>query len=106
MAGNAAGANPVAERFALPISGVNQWSERPRSLSRDAARRLLRNKAAVAGLVVILAVIGLAILAPVVAPYSPNRQDLLRTFATPSHAHPLGTDALGRDVLSRTLFGA
>lgn len=55
---------------------------------------------------VIVALIALAtILAPVIAPYSPFAQDLANTLAGPSAAHPLGTDDLGRDVLSRLLFG-
>lgn len=48
----------------------------------------------------------LAILAPVIAPYSPNAQDLLNTSAGPSSAHLLGTDNLGRDLLSRLIWGA
>lgn len=48
----------------------------------------------------------LALLAPVVAPYLPNDQDLTATLLQPSAAHPLGTDDLGRDVLSRLIWGA
>jgi len=48
----------------------------------------------------------LAILAPVVAPYSPNAGDLLNISAGPSTAHLLGTDGLGRDLLSRLIWGA
>jgi ABC-type dipeptide/oligopeptide/nickel transport system permease subunit len=106
MAMNAAKVGSSAERLPQQITDISGWSARPRSLSRDAARRLLHNRAAVAGLIVIFVVIILAIFAPVIAPYSPNRQNLLTTFASPSHAHLLGTDALGRDVLSRTLYGA
>jgi ABC-type dipeptide/oligopeptide/nickel transport system permease subunit len=78
----------------------------PRGLTRDALQRLLRNRAAVVGLAVIAFDVLLAICAPVLAPYSPTRQDLLATYASPSREHLLGTDALGRDVLSRTLYGA
>ncbi|WP_110589509.1 dipeptide ABC transporter ATP-binding protein [Microbacterium suaedae] len=54
----------------------------------------------------VLAVLALAVaFAPVIAPYSPVAQDLLNTFSGPSLAHPLGTDDLGRDVLSRLLYG-
>ncbi|WP_156759144.1 ABC transporter ATP-binding protein/permease [Microbacterium karelineae] len=54
----------------------------------------------------ILAILALAVaFAPAIAPYSPVAQDLLNTFSGPSLAHPLGTDDLGRDVLSRLLYG-
>jgi peptide/nickel transport system permease protein len=54
--------------------------------------------------VVLLALV--AILAPVIAPYAPNAQDLLNTSTGPSSAHLLGTDNLGRDLLSRLMWGA
>jgi peptide/nickel transport system permease protein len=57
------------------------------------------------GLVIAL-VTGLALLAPVVAPYGPLEQDLANNYAGPSFEHPLGTDDLGRDTWSRLLFGA
>jgi len=48
----------------------------------------------------------LAILAPWIAPWDPNRPDIKKILDQPSKAHPLGTDQLGRDVLSRMLYGA
>lgn len=54
----------------------------------------------------VVAVTLLAVLAPVVAPYSPTQQDLLDTWGNPSLAHLLGTDELGRDLLSRLIWGA
>lgn len=57
-----------------------------------------------AGFVLILAV--LAILAPVASPYAPNAIDLLNINAGPSAAHLLGTDSIGRDLVSRLLWGA
>src|SRR5581483_5311351 len=47
-----------------------------------------------------------AILAPVIAPYDPNAQDLTKTFLNPSRAHLMGTDNLGRDWFSRLVYGA
>jgi peptide/nickel transport system permease protein len=47
-----------------------------------------------------------AILAPVVAPYDPNEPDLLNVLSNPTAAHWFGTDALGRDILSRLMWGA
>ncbi len=64
-----------------------------------------RNPLAMAGLLVILALIALSLLAPVLAPYDPGVQDLGRRLARPSAAHWLGTDELGRDVYSRLLYG-
>jgi len=48
----------------------------------------------------------LAILAPLIAPWDPNRPDIKKILDPPSTSHPLGTDQLGRDVLSRMLYGA
>ena len=50
--------------------------------------------------------IALAILAPVLSPRDPHRPDIKRILAEPSRSHPLGTDQLGRDVLSRMLYGS
>jgi peptide/nickel transport system permease protein len=51
-------------------------------------------------------VVALAILAPVLAPHDPSQVDILNAHAGPSASHPLGTDALGRDLLSRLMYGA
>jgi ABC-type dipeptide/oligopeptide/nickel transport system permease subunit len=54
----------------------------------------------------LLIVSGIAVLAPWVAPYSYETQDTLRTLALPSLEHWMGTDRLGRDLLSRMIYGA
>ena len=59
----------------------------------------------IAGLLVVAFVLG-AVLAPLIAPYSPTATDLAARLAPPSRLHWFGTDALGRDVLSRTIYGA
>ncbi len=69
-------------------------------------RLFLRQPIAVGALVVFLALVLVALLAPVLAPHDPLQQDLRNTFAPISAQHLLGTDNLGRDVFSRLLFGA
>ncbi|MCF1592292.1 dipeptide/oligopeptide/nickel ABC transporter permease/ATP-binding protein [Streptomyces muensis] len=80
-------------------------AERPAPSVPGVGRRLLRRPAAVTAIVFLAAVIAAVLLAPVIAPYDPLAQDLQNILAPPSAAHPLGTDTLGRDVLSRLLFG-
>ncbi len=69
-------------------------------------RLLLRDRTAVFGLVVIALLTLAAIFAPLLAPHDPDAVDILAKHASPSLDHPLGTDNLGRDNLSRVLFGA
>ncbi len=68
-------------------------------------RFIARDKKALAGLVVLAALTGAAVLAPLIAPYDPNDM-LFDMIGAPSFAHPLGTDDLGRDLLSRLIYGA
>ena len=76
------------------------------SLWSDAIRRLFKNKAAVAGAVVLVVLIVLAVFAPWIAPYPYAYQNLDLGASPPSSVHLLGTDVLGRDLLSRILYGA
>jgi peptide/nickel transport system permease protein len=69
-------------------------------------RALARNRLALVGGVVVAALVVLAVLAPLLAPWDPNKPDVKKILAPPSRAHPLGTDQLGRDVLARMLHGA
>ncbi len=71
-----------------------------------AVRRFLKNRLAVVGLVVILLFVALAIFAPLIAPYSPLKANFSHAFRAPTASHWLGTDELGRDVLSRVIWGA
>lgn len=73
---------------------------------RAAARWLRRHPAAAISLVFLLSLFILAVFAPVIAPYSPTRQDVHNALAEASFQHLLGTDDLGRDVLSRLIHGA
>ncbi|GHC59581.1 ABC transporter permease [Neogemmobacter tilapiae] len=80
--------------------------DKPNSLWRDAWRRLRRNKLAVAGLIIIAALVFVAAFGPWLTPYDFLSQDLDARNLAPSLAHPFGTDDLGRDVLSRLIYGA
>ncbi|MBL6902600.1 MAG: ABC transporter permease [SAR86 cluster bacterium] len=76
------------------------------SLWNDAYRRLVQNKAAMIGGMILVFLILCAILAPWIAPYSYSYQDLDLGASKPSWDHLLGTDVMGRDLLSRILYGA
>jgi oligopeptide transport system permease protein len=79
---------------------------RSSSLWRDAFRRLLRNRLAVGGGVVVILLVLIAIFADVLAPYSYTKTNFGRLNEGPTHDYPLGTDNLGRDMLSRMIYGA
>ena len=76
------------------------------SLWQDAVRRLSQNRAAMLGGFTIVVLIILAVFAPWIAPYSYSYQNLDIGASPPSGEHLLGTDVLGRDLLSRLLYGA
>jgi len=76
------------------------------SLLLDAVRRLFRDKLALVGLAIMGAFLLTAVLAPVLAPYDPIEQSLVDRREPPSSQNPLGLDDLGRDILSRVIFGA
>jgi peptide/nickel transport system permease protein len=73
---------------------------------RRIRRRLMRRPLAVAGGVVALMFVLVAIFAPVIAPYDPGQSDFGAALAGPSSQHLFGTDELGRDVFSRVVWGA
>ena len=75
------------------------------SLALDAWRRLLRDKLAIAGMVILGLFLLTALLAPLLSPYDPIVQALVDRRQPPSAQHWLGTDDLGRDMLSRIVFG-
>jgi peptide/nickel transport system permease protein len=87
-------ANPVTDTSALD------------SPARRARRRLFRRKAAVTGLVVLTLFILLALLAPVIVPYDPIATSWSLVRKAPTALHWFGTDELGRDILSRVVYGA
>jgi peptide/nickel transport system permease protein len=66
----------------------------------------LKNKAAVAGLILTIFISLVAIFAPLISPYDVREQDFQNRYMRPSWSHPLGTDDFGRDTLSRVIYGA
>lgn len=94
--------------FTSNVVEESSWemrSSKPRSLWGDAARTFMRNKAGVLGLVIICIIVLVAILAPWIAPYDYIEQDWLHVREAPSRLHWMGTDAVGRDLFSRTIMG-
>ncbi|HKO00621.1 MAG TPA: nickel transporter permease, partial [Thermoanaerobaculia bacterium] len=69
-------------------------------------KRLAKNFAFSAGLILTVSLVLIAVLAPLIAPFDPDVQDTSRRLEEPSKQHPLGLDDLGRDVFSRIVFGA
>jgi peptide/nickel transport system permease protein len=85
----------------------NELDSRPEiTYAGEIWRRLLASNAARVGFVVIGLFILLGLFAPLISPYDPIGQELVQRLKGPSAAHLFGTDNLGRDVLSRVLFGA
>jgi peptide/nickel transport system permease protein len=70
------------------------------------ARRALSARGAMVGGAVLFVAVGLAVFAPLISPYDPLKQDLNSLLAPPSAEHLLGTDNVGRDILSRVIWGA
>jgi oligopeptide transport system permease protein len=92
-----------------PAPGALAWARdeaRGSSLWRDAWRRLIRNKLAVAGGSTVVFLCLVAIFADVLAPYPYTKANFGAIYQFPSRQFPLGTDQLGRDVLSRLIYGA
>ncbi len=87
------------QRLALP-----EQSRRSRGYLYLSMRRLSRKKLAMACLVIIVLMYGSGVFAPVVSPYGYDDQDLSVAKQGPSLSHPLGTDRLGRDLLSRVMY--
>lgn len=81
-------------------------ARRERSPFIAALLSLRRNPLAMAGIVVIVAWLVIALVAPVLAPRQPNQQDIIHRLQAPNPQHFFGTDDLGRDIFSRVLYGA
>jgi peptide/nickel transport system permease protein len=82
-----------------------------RSPTKDIFRRLFRNKLAIAGMIILSIVLLVAIFAPFLAPQDPNENGVFKAFPRenkqgPTWDHPMGTDDLGRDIMSLIFYGA
>lgn len=93
-AGDLAGIDPAA---GAPIRQSSLW--------RDARRRYMRNRAAVAAAVVFLLVVAYCVFVPIFSPYDPDKIDFPSAYQSPGWSHPLGTDQFGRDLFTRTALG-
>ena len=108
------------EHFETPAAIPDEWfswkekdKEKMEEVSRpslsywqDAWRRLVKNKMAMLGLIFLVLLTIMAIFGPVISPYEVNRQDLPNQYQPPSMEHWFGTDNAGRDVFTRTWYGA
>jgi peptide/nickel transport system permease protein len=94
----------AATHAALRLAATR--AETTESPAARAVRNLCKRKAAIFGLVLIALFIALALLAPIVAPYDPTAQSWTSVRKAPSLAHWFGTDDVGRDVLTRVIYGA
>lgn len=88
----------MAENKATPLKLRSLWG--------DAVRRFSRNKLALVGFAIVVALVILALGAPIIASERFDEAHLERAWLFPSWQHPFGTDALGRDFLSRIIYGA
>jgi peptide/nickel transport system permease protein len=83
--------------FSKSYTSMRQW---------EFWKHFKRNRMAMGGLALVLGLFVVSIFAPWLAPYDPNHIDLKAVLMPPSHAHLMGTDTLGRDVLSRIIYGS
>ena len=96
----------MTEISSKEVNGQGDSDTKESSLWKEAWKRLLKNKIAMLGLTIISILVIVAIFAPVLAPYDPLKTDVIQRLKAPSGAHLLGTDDLGRDILSRIIYGS
>jgi peptide/nickel transport system permease protein len=94
-------AEAQVQQDAVAAPGVKTRSRR-----QDFLRAFFSNRLAIFGTAVLGVFVLMAVFAPYLAPYGPLQQNLLEKFDGPSLAHPFGQDELGRDILSRVIYGA
>jgi ABC-type dipeptide/oligopeptide/nickel transport system permease subunit len=101
--GAISGGSDAAIALGLPLPRPAQASESPLA---QGVRRLRKSATALVGCGIVVVLLVVALFADVLAPGSPIASDQSQTFARPSWEHPLGTDQLGRDMLSRVIHGS
>ncbi len=89
-----------------PTAVLVKFKQSRRAANSRSLKRWYQNGPLLAGMIIVGIVVVVAVFAPLISPYDPIKQDLLSTLQSPSSAHWLGTDKLGRDVLSRLMWGA
>jgi peptide/nickel transport system permease protein len=105
----AANIDNISPPYADHIASIEQVDAR--SPSKDTLRRLFKNKLAIVGMVIIGIVLFVAVFAPLLATQDPNENGVFKAFPSenkkgPTWTHPMGTDDLGRDMMSLIFYGA
>lgn len=85
---------------------IKKYESPKKRMYKEMLGRFLQNKLAVIGGIFSILLIFMAIFAPLIAPYDPTAQDYSKFLSAPSAANLLGTDELGRDILSRVIYGS
>jgi len=96
----------TTEETEVSTEGYTDFQRRSNVGFKAVMRTLLKHRLSVVGIVIIIFMFSLAAFAPWIAPYDPNAPDFYNILKGPSAKHWLGTDDLGRDLLSRVIYGA
>lgn len=93
------------ENLDVSVAAFEQDNVKAKSLYKEVVHRLLKDKLAVAAMILVMVIILVAVFANFLAPYDPAELDVYNTKSLPTKGHLLGTDNLGRDILSRLMYG-
>jgi len=88
------------------VQDTNSDKKHRRGLAREMWKVLKQDKTALSGFVIIVAIVGVAVLAPYISPYGYSEQHILDSFKGPGREYLLGTDEFGRDLLTRIIWGS
>ena len=88
-----------------PAAAAISAKPKKEGMLKQSMKRLAKDKMAMIGLVGIVLLILLSIFGPMLTPYTPDDMDLLNMNSGPTAVHPMGTDALGRDYMTRLFYG-
>lgn len=95
----------AADTSTHPSASFGEMKRKQKTWFRETLARFIKNRGAAIAAIILIVVLLALILAPVISPYSPIEPDTTNIAAHPSIHHLLGTDAIGRDILSRILYG-